>query len=148
MDAIKDGKNEIVHQLDVIRLPLAINEVNLKYVLIIGRGEPEARPDIARRLSLYEGTDLRIMTFDSLLRHYRAGFGRTRCVITFSKKKIRFKHLHAMPGNLFEYVRPNDVLLEEAQKRKLRRWGFSVKDWEAGPNVSVQKRIAKLIARH
>jgi Shedu protein SduA, C-terminal len=147
MDSVQEAKEEVLAQLAVLRQPLAQNDVRFKYVLIIGRGGSEPRPDIARRLSLYEARDLRIMTFDSLLRHYRGGFGTTSCIISLSKKKIQFKHLHAMPGNLLDYVRPNDILLTEANKRRLRGWSFSVKDWEAGSRVAVNKRIAKFLGR-
>jgi hypothetical protein len=83
-----------------------------------------------------------VLTYDSLLRHYKSGEGRRCNIITLSKEKIRFKFLHAHTGNIFSYVGPADMLLSEADKRKLRRAGIPIKAWETYtpvPNVRIRK---------
>jgi Domain of unknown function (DUF4263) len=146
-DEVAVRHREIVSQLDAIRKPLARNIVNFKYVLIIGRDSAPDRQEVRDRIHQLNGHDLRILTFDSLLRHYTSGEGRKCNIITFTKGKVSFKYLHVDPHNMFNYVAPSDVLLKEAHKRKLRRFGVSVKAWETNTPISACQHIAKILRR-
>src|ERR1019366_4096133 len=84
---------EIMRQVEVIRHPLEYNRVTFKYVLVIGRDQPDRKAEVNARIVQLGGADTRILTFDSLLRHYRSGYGEPCNIITLNKGKVRFKYL-------------------------------------------------------
>jgi hypothetical protein len=125
-DAVSREGPYITAQLDPIRKPLSRNAVHFKYILVVGR-DPVGREEEAwRRIDQINGTDLRVVTFDSILRYYRAGRSRPYNVLALTKGKVRFKKLHVRPEQIMQYTLPADLILTGADRTKLRNWGFSL----------------------
>ncbi len=146
-DAAADRPQEIIRQVSAIRKPLEDGPVEFKYVLVIGRDPTKQSKAIRDRFNQMNGTDLRILTFDTLLRNYKEGRGRACNVLTLNKGKIRFKNLHLKPKNMLAYVPSTDLLLSAQDKHRLRRWGISVNAWERGEPESFEMRIKKHFKR-
>jgi hypothetical protein len=131
-DAVSLNGPQIIAGLDAIRKPLTRNPVHFRYVLIVGR-DPIGREEEAwRRIDQLNGFDLRILTYDSLLRNYEERRGRRCNIIGLNKGKVRFKNLNVRPDNMLAYMPPSDLLLTEDDKAKLRRWKLSIAPFEAG----------------
>jgi hypothetical protein len=64
-DAVSGEGQHITAQLDPIRKPLARNAVHFKYILVVGRDPVGREEEASRRIDQINGTDLRVVTFDS-----------------------------------------------------------------------------------
>jgi hypothetical protein len=145
-DAVSKESAQIVAQLDAIRKPLAYRPVYFKYVLIIGR-DPVGREEEAwRRIDQLNGSDLRILTYDSLLRNYEEGRGRKCNIIGLTKSKVRFKSLNVRPDHMLMYTQPSDLLLTEEDKAKLKRWGVSLTGLKHGDPFPVKGQMKRVVA--
>jgi hypothetical protein len=145
-DAVSKEGTQILAQLDAIRKPLAYRPVYFKYVLIVGR-DPVGREEEAwRRIDQMNGSDLRILTYDSLLRNYEDGRGRRCNIISLNKGKVRFKHLNFRPDHMLMYALPSDILLTEDDKVKLKRWCVSLTGLEHGDPFPVKGQMRRVVA--
>ena len=125
-DVVSRGEAHIIHQLDAIRKPLSTNAVHFKYVLVVGRDPVGREQEGWRRIDQINGSDLRVVTFDSLLRYYHDGRSRPYNILALSKGKVRFKKLHIPPHTMMQYVFPSDLILTADDRTKLKNWGFSL----------------------
>jgi hypothetical protein len=143
-DQVMKRSADIIRQVEVIRHPLAYNDVTFKYVLIIGRDQAQGQEKANARMVQLNGTDTRILTFDSLLRHYRSGYGETCNIITLNKGKVRFKHLNVEPDSILRWMSPSDIVFTAKQKTQIEDWGVSIKDWENGDPYPTQKALDRV----
>jgi hypothetical protein len=125
-DAVSQEGAQITAQLDPIRKPLARNTVHFKYTLVVGR-DPVGREEEAwRRIDQINGVDLRVVTFDSILRYYHEGRSRPYNVLGLTKGKVRFKKLRVRPDQMMQYTLPEHLILTVEDQTKLRNWGISL----------------------
>ncbi len=132
---VRDNASNLLSSLKSIRQPCGYNSIDYKYVPIIGRDEGLGPQEQARSaLATYGGADFRILTYDSLLRHF-ISFGhsrRTPNILVHSRDRYRMKHMHHLPESAFGYLSPSDLELTEDQKTQLKAAGYSMDAWSAG----------------
>jgi hypothetical protein len=88
--------------------------------------------------------DPRSITFDSLLRNYQEGRGRTSNIIALTKGKVRFKKLNVLPRDMLAFMYPADLIFTPEQKRRLKRWGVSLKGLEQRDPFPLKVRMRKM----
>lgn len=152
-DYIKDKGNTFINKLDPIRVPLNKNSFDYKYVLIVGRDNQISSNKAMRdRIKSYERHDLRIHTYDSLLRYYKVN-GDSKYpsnILKLKKDKFTFKYVHSKPGPFFSHIESQHFILEKSHREKLIKWGYDIEEWEKGRQLgsngkTFENQFSKLI---
>jgi hypothetical protein len=107
------------------------NLLKLRRVLIIGRSaDHEANEARRRRLStLEEDHTVKILTYDSLLGHYRRGQGEKRCVLSPRGSGFAIKRMDAFPERTFAYLRPEHLYIPPRFISELEEAGYQMQEW-------------------
>lgn len=107
------------------------NPLKLRRVLIIGRSaEHEANEARRKRLAtLEEDHTIKILTYDSLLGHYRRGQGEKRCVLSPRGSGFAIKRMDAFPERTFAYLRPEHLHVPPHYIAKLESAGYQMHEW-------------------
>jgi len=110
---------------------MASNRIELRRVLIIGRSDKkdfnQAQRD--RIAGLEEGDKIKILTYDSLLRSYRSGWGHKKCLLSTRSTGYAIKRLDALPALLFAYVLPEHLTVPASIEAELVAEGYQVDAW-------------------
>lgn len=111
--------------------PMARNRIELRRVLIIGRsgGKNFSQAQRDRIASIEEDQKIKILTYDSLLRSYRAGWGEKKCVLSPRSTGYAVKHLDGLPKLLFAYVLPEHLVVPSAAEARLIAEGYQIDAW-------------------
>lgn len=111
--------------------PMARNRIELRRVLIIGRstGKDFSQAQRDRIASIEDDQKIKILTYDSLLRSYRSGWGEKKCVLSPRSTGYAIKHLDGVPKLLFAYVLPEHLSVPAAVETQLRAEGYQMDAW-------------------
>lgn len=111
----------------------ARNIIRLRRVLIIGRSSDyESHEARTRRIStLSEDHKIKILTYDSLLRHYRAGLDEKRCVLSPRGAGMAIKRMDAFPQRTFAYLTPEQLHVPKHFVANLKAAGYQMEKWLA-----------------
>lgn len=111
--------------------PMARNRIELRRVLIIGRSTAKDFNQAQRdRLATIErDQDIKILTYDSLLRSYRAGWGEKKCVLSPRSTGYAIKRLDGFPLLLFAYVYPEHLSVPTVIEARLKADGYQMEAW-------------------
>jgi hypothetical protein len=132
-DHWKDNKKAVVETLEPLLVPPAMrrNSVSLECVLIIGRSsEKDHHEERRKRLAaLRADKGINVMTFDTLLRSYRAGHEHPKGVLTKTNKGYRLRSVEGLPSTTFSYIRPEHLSLDPKAEKVLRKAGYDIDAW-------------------
>ncbi|SDF89565.1 protein of unknown function [Sphingomonas carotinifaciens] len=124
---------ELRERLRPILVPpgMASNRIDLRRVLIIGRSGTkdfnQAQRD--RIAGLEEDNKIKILTYDSLLRSYRAGRASKKCLLSTRSTGYAIKRLDALPILLFSYVLPEHLTVPAPIEAELVSEGYQMDAW-------------------
>lgn len=110
------------------------NTIRLRRVLIIGRSTDYEKHEARKRRisSLNEAHEIKIFTYDSLLRHYRSGHGEKRCVLSPRGSGFAIKRMDAFPQRTFAYLTPEKLKVAPRFRAELDAAGYQMNQWSAG----------------
>ncbi|KKI19739.1 MULTISPECIES: Shedu immune nuclease family protein [Sphingomonas] len=111
--------------------PMARNRIELRRVLIIGRstGKDFNQAQRDRIASIEDDQKIKILTYDSLLRSYRSGWGEKKCVLSPRSTGYAIKHLDGLPKLLFAYVLPEHLSVPASVETRLKAEGYQMSAW-------------------
>ncbi|WP_185965065.1 Shedu anti-phage system protein SduA domain-containing protein [Glacieibacterium frigidum] len=109
------------------------NPLKLRRVLIIGRSaDHDGNESRRKRMStIEEDHKVKILTYDSLLGHYRRGQGEKRCVLSPRGTGFAIKRMDVFPTRTFAFVRPENLHVPPRFIAKLEAAGYQMKEWLA-----------------
>jgi len=138
---VEDNKDEVMRRLEPIFYPVTMrrNPVEFNYQLIIGRSEEKnGSPERIKILNrLRKETEIDIMTYDTLLNYYKNSERYKKDILSLSKNKMKFKHIHTDSTMLFSYVSKDDFILTSEQKEYFKSKGYEIEEWEKGKSLAV-----------
>lgn len=107
------------------------NPLKLRRVLIIGRSADHAANEARRKrmATIEEDHKIKILTYDSLLGHYRRGQGEKRCVLSPRGAGFAIKRMDAYPERTFAYLRPEQLHVPPRFIAELEAAGFQMQEW-------------------
>lgn len=107
------------------------NTLKLRRVLVIGRSaDHEANEARRKRLATLEDDHtIKILTYDSLLGHYRRGQGEKRCVLSPRGAGFAIKRMDAFPERTFAYLRPEHLHVPQRFIAELEAAGYQMREW-------------------
>ncbi|WP_422344964.1 Shedu anti-phage system protein SduA domain-containing protein [Parasphingorhabdus sp.] len=128
-----ENKNTVRERLRPLLVPLGMarNKLELRRVLVIGRSqEKDSNEDRRQRIAAIEkDQQIEILTFDTLLRHYRNGRGEKRCILSPRSSGYSIKHMDGQPEHLFAYVYPEHLDVPPIFETQLKAAGFQMDAW-------------------
>tara|TARA_R110001606_G_scaffold241078_1_gene389096 strand:- start:28140 stop:29003 length:864 start_codon:yes stop_codon:yes gene_type:complete len=128
-----ENKSIVRDRLRPLLVPpgMARNKLELRRVLVIGRShEKDSNEDRRQRIAAIEkDQQIEILTFDTLLRHYRAGRGELRCILSPRSKGYAIKRMDGQPEHLFAYVYPEHLDVSQIFETQLTAAGFQMDAW-------------------
>lgn len=136
--------SSLLKQLEPLMVP-AVMRSNVKrphYVLVIGRDD-ELKGDEARRrrlVSFSHDMDLRVMTYDTLLRCYEERRGRHMCVLSPTARGFSFKEVNGEPEHIFAHATPRQLTVSAEAEKKLVKMNFSIASWRKGEPLIVNNK--------
>ncbi len=131
---IKRNTSEVLRRIEPIRKPLGSNGVKFRYVLVIGRDKAiEYDRALRDRLVTLENEDLKIFTWDSVLRYCNETRPEQRInILSQVREGFQFKRLHGPPTNMLAYVGPADLTLDKEQENYLAGEEYDISSWKKG----------------
>mgnify|MGYP002652352122 CR=1 FL=1 len=111
--------------------PMAQNRIELRRVLVIGRstGKDFSQTQRDRIASIEADQKIKILTYDSLLRSYRSGWGEKKCVLSPRSTGYSIKHLDGFPNLIFAYVLPEHLSVPASIEARLKAEGYQMEAW-------------------
>lgn len=112
--------------------PMAKNRLLVSYVLVIGRSEELDHNETRRfRLASYqEQRNLRIITYDSIIRMVKDGFSGPKAVLRTKSRGYLLQSVEAMPTAMFAYIMPEHLELAPSAEEDLRSNKFDLDEWK------------------
>jgi len=143
-DFWKDNRKTVIDSIEPLLVPPAMrrNTISLECVLIIGRSA-EKDSNAARRqrvAALRSDKQIHVMTYDSILRYLRNGFGDTCAVISKTGNKFRLRSVERLPSHLFSYLLPEHLEIASDAEAKLRAEGLDMDAWQANQLLTVNEK--------
>ncbi|MDB5713035.1 MAG: hypothetical protein JWO15_432 [Sphingomonadales bacterium] len=128
-----DHPAEVRESIRPLLVPLGRerNTLKLRRVLIIGRSADHEASEARRKrvATLEDDHTIKILTYDSLLGHYRRGQGEKRCVLSPRGAGFVIKRMDAFPERMFAYLRPEHLQIPQHFTAELEEAGYQMKEW-------------------
>lgn len=142
----EDHSAEVKERLRPILVPpnMFRNQLTLRRVLIIGRSKEKDTHEARRRrfASIAEQQDVEIMTYDTLLTHYRSGHGSKKCILSPRSPGFSIKRVDGLPKILFAYVHPEHLEVPAESERALKAAGYQIDAWRDGRMLIFNEKYA------
>lgn len=118
------------------------NPIDFRYVLIIGRspagGYSEAQANLVHRLA--EESQIRLMTWDSVVRHATASKRWRLNVLAHNKGGFRVKR--AQGGtNLFGHFYQDQIHVDDEAEKWFKAQGYDIDSWRAGKLLTLNQKL-------
>jgi hypothetical protein len=141
---LNDNKERVLHKFDKIRVPLGQNPTGFKYVLIIGRNnEKEGYVKRTAMFNQKNSSDVKVMTFDSVISFYKHYQYRSNRLILTPWKEQGFK-IKIVPDDLstsiFTYMSPEYLKIEDDNIEKLKLQDFRIDSWLNGKPLEFNEK--------
>jgi hypothetical protein len=99
--------------------------------------------EIIDRFASLSSRGLKIVTYDSLTSKAAPDEWWPKNVLTLTKRKLMFKHLHQLDIGIFAWNTPSEIILTPAQRAVLINEGYDIPSWERGELLTLdQKYVA------
>lgn len=132
-DHWRDHSKAVIETLEPLLVPPVMrrNTMTLECVLIIGRSvEIEHNEARRKRLAtLRADKGIQVMTYDTLLRAYRAARENPKGVLRKVLKGYRLQSAEGLPTSMFSYILPEHLSLAPAADAALRAAGYQIDAW-------------------
>ena len=122
--------------------PMAHHRLSVRYVLVIGRSE-EIEHHEARKLRLANygaERDLRIMTYDTLLREVAAGHSRPKAVLRANSRGYLLQSAEGMPAHMFADIMPAQLELSGPAEASLRAETYDIDAWKRNEPLNFNEK--------
>lgn len=151
---IEEHRQEVLHSLRRIRVPLAENKVSFKYVVIMGR-RAEIENSEARRkaIAINNSNDFRILNYDTLLTDYQRMTPEESLVLThYDIDRFKIKYLpkdgsykikNRISTQMFSYLKPEDLQVSDEYIKVLKADGYEMDSWLKGELLTHNDRFTK-----
>lgn len=129
---------EIRRQLDPLFIHMANNPIEYKFILIYGRdSEVEQSRTRRQRFSDKSGTDLRVLTYDSLERRVCGLHGQSfssvpKNIFTLSRQQFCLKYLHDVESGIWGWMSNDHISVTPEQEKRLIDAGVEMHEWKKG----------------
>jgi hypothetical protein len=143
-DHVSQHLDQVREKLRPLLVPpqMERNKLSVRYVLVIGRSA-EFEEDESRRLRLAnfgEDHNLRIITYDSILREVRDGHAAPNAVLRANSRGYLLQSVEAMPSNMFAYIKPSQLDLSKEADRKLRDEMYDIDAWKQNKMLTINEK--------
>lgn len=118
------------------------NRLSVRYMLIIGRSdELEVNEARRRRLSKFEEEKkLRIITYDTVLRHATSVQAHSKAVLRANSRGYFLQSVEGMPTSIFAYVMPEHLDISDAAETSLRKAGYDIDAWKRNEPLTFNEK--------
>lgn len=124
-------------------------DLDIKYVLVIGRNPKEFSDSQKARIKSLSGEDLVILTYDSLLRENMSELKHgdelaPKNVLSVSGEGFKIKHLSieaCFIGKIFNYVKNEYLEISPVQRANLLRSGFTLIDYDSSASPEAEPKF-------
>lgn len=133
----KRKKEKVLEQIKNIKKPLEENNVDIKYVLIIGKGteyyENQEKKDM---IDDKNSEDIKIMSYDSLINNFKCNSSHgedLKKIILTPKGDNCFElkyHSNVRESAVFHYMKPEYLKISEKNIKDLKKLEYNLKKWE------------------
>jgi hypothetical protein len=138
---IERHTDEVKDRLSRLLGHLSKNRFRFKFVLVYGRNaELGSNQDRIDRFSQLNGDDLRVLTYDSLIRGLRLRGGHRKNILAVARRGFKLKHLNYYPGSLFAHLSPHDIEISDEQAAALKAKGLQMDKWKKGALLKINQR--------
>jgi hypothetical protein len=144
---INDNKERVLYKFDKIRVPLSQNPTGFKYVLIIGRNnEKEGHIKRTAMFNQKNTSDVKVMTFDSVISYYQHYQYRSNRLILTPWKEQGFK-IKMVPDNLstliFGQMSSEFLNIDNENIEKLKLQDYRIDNWLNGKYLEYNEKYDK-----
>ena len=141
---ISQHTNEILNQIDKLRVPLNENNVIFKYVLIYGRSEEKSTSTKRTAMFAQKSTeDIRVMTYDSLISNCETLPYNSEKIILSPWRSQGFK-IKTLPNeistSIFGYLTPDYLSISSPNIEKLKEQDYQIDSWMNGKLLNINKK--------
>lgn len=142
---VSKEKENVLSSVKAFKKPLVDNDVDFKYLLIIGRDE-NFTVEQMERLKSEEGDSLKILTYDSLLRRIEHRRARKKLIVSIKgDDKYKIKKLpQELSSSIFAYVTNEELVISMDQKKELISQGYDIDKWSEGHQLRINDKYSSI----
>jgi len=143
---LKENRQEVIKQLEPLMVPTNMrrNPVEFCFELVYGRSSEKNTEERNRHIKLLsEQSNIKIMTYDTLISYYENDLVFSKDVMSFKQGKFHYKKLVTKPAHVFSYIGPGDLELTCAQKDILKADGYEIDKWVNGEMLTHNIRYTR-----